>query len=356
MPLNFNSNRALQGKTVVVTGASSGLGRAAAIEFARRGAQLVLAARRSVALEETAELCRRAGQAGQTVTVLPVVCDVTRESDTQALVEEAMQKLSAIDVWVNNAGVTLFAPIEQAPFEEHRRVIEVNLFGAMLCARAVTPIFRRQRRGVLINVGSILSKIGQPFVPSYVISKFGLRGLSEVLRTEFADLADVHVCTLFPYAIDTPHFQSGANYVGREAHAMPPVQSPEEVARALVDLAESPVRERHVPRYAALCLALHACAPRFVERFLQEVLRQWHFGVARERADDGNLYAGDREPPSVHGKRRPQLGMPRLASWMVQRARRGGDGSVGARFDADKSAEADAERLAESRRQSFEER
>src|SRR5690606_38778192 len=102
----------------------------------------------------------------------------------------------------------LFALLEEASFEEHRRVIETNLFGAMLAARAVLPVFRAQGSGVMVNVGSVLSQVGQPFVPSYTISKFGLRGLSEVLRVELADEPAIQVCTLLPYAVDTPHFQS----------------------------------------------------------------------------------------------------------------------------------------------------
>jgi NAD(P)-dependent dehydrogenase (short-subunit alcohol dehydrogenase family) len=299
-------------RIVVLTGASSGLGRAAAIEFARRGAHVVLAARRGDALEETARLCR---EAGGDATV--VVTDVTREDDVRALVDAALALRGRIDVWVNNAGVTLFAPLEGAPFEEHRRVIEVNLFGAMYAARAVVPVFRRQRRGVMINVGSILSKIGQPFVPSYVISKFALRGLTEALRTELADLRDVHVCSLLPYAIDTPHFESGGNRVGREAFSMPPVQEPQKVARVMADLAERPVRERHVPRIALLGLALHAILPRTTERLILDVLREWHFGDRPEPRVHGNLFAPDDDVSTAHGTRPPQLGLPALAAWIV---------------------------------------
>ncbi|MEW6270939.1 MAG: SDR family NAD(P)-dependent oxidoreductase, partial [Thermodesulfobacteriota bacterium] len=137
----------LRGKVVVVTGASSGLGRASAVEFASRGAHLVLAARRRDALEKTARMCRSAG--GDAVCI---PTDVTSEEQVRALADAAVAHHGRIDVWVNNAGVTLFALLEDAPFEEHRRVIETNLFGPMYAARAVVPVFRRQRRGVMINV------------------------------------------------------------------------------------------------------------------------------------------------------------------------------------------------------------
>jgi NAD(P)-dependent dehydrogenase (short-subunit alcohol dehydrogenase family) len=113
----------------------------------------------------------------------------TNEADVARLVSQARELTGEIDVWINNAGVTAFGTLESIPIEDHRRVLETNLWGAVYCARAVVPIFRHQARGVMINIGSILSKVGQPFVPSYVISKFALRGLSEALRAELAGRA-----------------------------------------------------------------------------------------------------------------------------------------------------------------------
>ncbi|MDB4972048.1 MAG: Short-chain dehydrogenase [Myxococcaceae bacterium] len=304
----------LRGKVVVITGASSGVGRAAAVAFAQQGCRLALAARRSEDLEETARLCIAAG--GE---ALVVVTDVTREQDVSALAQAALDAWQRIDIWLNNAGVTLFAVLEDAPFAEHRRVIETNLFGAMHGARAVVPIFKAQGQGVLINVGSVLSKIGQPFVPSYAISKFALRGLSESLRAELADLPEVHVCSILPYTIDTPHFQSGADQIGLQARALPPVQSPEKIARAIVKLAVRPQREVYVPHIAVLGLAVHSLFPDMTERLLLHALRKWHFDQNGQPVTTGNLY----EPVEVgagstHGKRRPQLGLPGFLLWTAR--------------------------------------
>jgi NAD(P)-dependent dehydrogenase (short-subunit alcohol dehydrogenase family) len=301
---------ALTGKVVVITGASSGLGRAAALEFAKAGCKLVLAARRADALEETAALCRRTAP-----ETLVVETDVTDESAVQHLADRALDLTGKIDVWVNNAGVTLFGTLEDAPWEEHRRVIETNLFGAMLGARVVMPVFRYQGSGVLINVGSILSKVGQPYVPSYVISKFGLRGLTATLRTATADDPDIHVCSLLPYAFDTPHFESGANHIGLDPHAMPPMQEPEEVARALVDLVRHPRREQHVPRYATLGLAIHELFPEVVERAILHVVREWHFGYAKMPESSGNLFHSPQPEARVHGARPARTSLPRLFAW-----------------------------------------
>jgi NAD(P)-dependent dehydrogenase (short-subunit alcohol dehydrogenase family) len=302
----------LSGKVVVLTGASSGIGRAAALEFARAGARVVLAARGAEALEESAMRCRAAG--GQ---ALAVETDVTDEEAVRRLAARALELTGRIDVWVNNAGVTTFAPLLEGPFEDHRRVLETNVYGAIFGARAALPIFRRQRAGVLINVSSVLGKVAQPYVPSYVISKFALTGLSETLRTALSEESGIHVCTLLPYAVDTPHFEHGANHVGLDPRAMPPMQQPENVARALVALAARPQRERYVPRAAGLGVILYRIFPRIGERIVLELTREWHFGHQAQPRTSGNLYAPPREAGRVHGRRPARTTMPRMMVWGV---------------------------------------
>ena len=303
-----------RGRVVVVTGASSGLGRAIAVEFARGHSSLVLGARRTEALEDTARSCRIAG--GEAIAV---ATDVTREQDVIELAAAALDRWDRIDVWINNAGVTLFALLEQAPFEQHQRVIETNLLGAMLGARAVLPVFRRQHRGMLINIGSVLSEIGQAFVPSYVISKFGVHGLSEALRVEVADEPDIHVCTVFPYAIDTPHFEAAGNRLGQVPRAMPPVSSPERIARAVAKLPDHPRRRLYVPRIAVLGIAVHAVIPRTLERLLLDALRAWHISEQSEQVSTGNLFEPGPETPGTRGNRPPQVTTARLLAWLARR-------------------------------------
>jgi NAD(P)-dependent dehydrogenase (short-subunit alcohol dehydrogenase family) len=269
----------------------------------------VLAARDLEALEDTARQCDGA---------LTVETDVTSMAEVQKLADAAMAAFGRIDVWINNAGVTLYGFLEDAPLEEHERVIKTNLNGAIYGARAVIPIFRAQHRGTLINVGSVLSNVGQAYVPSYVISKFGVHGLTEALRVELADERDIHICTIFPYAIDTPHFQSAANYIGQEPRALPPTQSPETVARAIAGLIAKPRRTRFVPRTIRLGVLAHALMPRTTERLLLDTLRRWHISKAPEQIGNGNLYApGD--TGKRHGDRPPQISLGRLALWCAGR-------------------------------------
>jgi len=302
----------LRDRVVVITGASSGLGRATAYKLAEQGCRLVLAARRLEDLENTAQGCQERG--GEAISVQT---DVTIEDDVIRLAAVAVERWGRIDVWINNAGVTLFARIEDAPFAEHRRVIETNLFGAIHGARAVVPIFRRQQRGTMINVGSVLSKVGNPFVPSYTISKFGLHGLSEALRVELAEHPDIHVCTILPYTIDTPHFEDGANALGLQANAMPPMQSPETVAQAIVDLVRRPRRQRFVPRIAALGLAAHWMFPGLAERLLLRALKKFHLGPP-ELKTGGNLYEPAPGEAATHGHRPPRISTPAFVLWAAR--------------------------------------
>lgn len=305
----------LRGKVIVITGASSGIGRAAAVAFASAGCRVAVAARREVDLEETARLCREAGGEALVVTT-----DVSQGDEVRWLFDKTIAAFGRIDVWVNNAGVTLFGLLAELPFEEHKRVIETNLFGSMHGARVVLPYFKNEERGVLINVSSVLGLVGQAFVPSYVISKFGLRGLTEALRCEVAEYRDIHVCTLLPYAVDTPHFESGANIRGKRARPLPPTQSPEKVARALVDLAARPRRERLVPRVIGVGLVLHWLFPRTTERLLVRALARFHFEEEEKQLPtEGNLRVPQKRGDGhTHGVTIPAVSTPVFAAWVAK--------------------------------------
>ena len=314
-------NAGLQGKVVVITGASSGIGRATALEFSRARCRVVLAARRLDALEQTAALCREQGGSAHVVTT-----DVTLESDLRRLRDEALARWGRIDVWVNNAGTTYFARLDEGDLAAHRRVIETNLIAPMMAARLVLPVFRRQRAGTLINVGSVLSQVGQTFVPAYVVSKFGLRGLTEAVRADVADIPGIQVSTVLPYAVDTPHFQEAGNATGKRPHAMPFVQDPEDVARALVDVAARPRRQRYVPRYIVAGVALHWLWPAATELLLHQALVAFHL-VGRQAVTEGNLFSPVGTVGTIHGDRRPVIGRTLFALWIAREI-----ASMGARW------------------------
>ena len=280
--------RKLRDAVVVITGASSGIGRATARAFAQRGATVVVAARREQALREVATECEQLGG-----RALAVPTDVTDEAAVQALARRAVESFGRVDVWVNNAAVTAFGRFEETPPEAYRRVIETNLFGYIYGARAALPIFREQGSGVLINNASIVANVPQPYASPYVISKHGVRALGMSLRQELAldGARDIHVCTVMPATIDTPFFQHAANYTGRAAKAMPPVYPAERVAETIVRFAERPGREAFVGNSGRLLNLQQTLAPGLGERLMATMVDKQHLYQDRPAPPtDGNLF------------------------------------------------------------------
>ena len=300
--------RKLKDAVVVVTGASSGIGRATAQAFAGKGGAVVLAARREWALSEVAAECERQGG-----RALVVPTDVADEMAVQELARRTVEHFGRIDVWVNNAAVTLFARFEEAPSADYRRVIETNLFGYVNGARAVLPLFYAQGRGVLINVSSIMGKVPAPYASAYVVSKHGVRALGESLRQEaiLAGADDVHVCTVMPATIDTPFFQHAANYTGRAVKAMPPVYPAEDVAEKIVDLAEHPEREVVVGNAGRLMELQQTLAQGMTERTLAKMVDEQHLADEPAPPTSGNLFSPMGEGTGVGGGWRSDGGASR---------------------------------------------
>jgi short-subunit dehydrogenase len=288
--------RNIEDSVVVITGASSGIGRAAALMFARRGGTVVVTARQADALREVAQECERLGG-----RALAVPADVTKEQAVRDVARQAIEHFGRIDVWVNNAAVTMFGRVEEVPYEACRQVIETNLFGYLHGARAVLPYFREQGSGVLINVSSQVGKIGSPFVSLYSTTKFAIVGLAESLRMEVQDAPGIHVCTILPASIDTPLFQHGANYTGRAVKPLDPVYPAEQVAAAILQLAEHPRRELVVGSSGRKLLAMRTVAPPLAERLIARQVEKNHFEDRSAPASDGNLFEPMSEWNTVSG-------------------------------------------------------
>jgi short-subunit dehydrogenase len=282
--------------TVVITGASSGVGRATAHAFARRGANLALTARAGGPLENAAAECEALGG-----RVIAFSADVTSPDAMRRLADVAVGGLGGLDVWVNNARLGVVGRFHEVPIEAHRRVIKTNLLGYLHGAHAALRHFIDQEQGVLINNVSIGGFIPTPYTAAYAASKFGVRAFSNSRRQEVRDWPDIHVCAVYPFFMDTPGVQHGANYTGRALQPAPPVYAPEKTAEAIVSLVERPRREVVVGTMARLAKLEYQLAPRLVEwglaRFMEAYLRQ----AEPSPITAGNLYEPMPEQAGVRG-------------------------------------------------------
>ncbi|WP_277374494.1 SDR family oxidoreductase [Pseudomonas sp. AA-38] len=246
---------------VVITGASSGIGRCAAHAFARHGARLVLAARDEAALATAVEECERIG-----ARALAVPTDVTRNESMQHLAEQAAAFGDGrIDVWVNNAGVGAVGSFEDTPLNAHEQVVQTDLLGYLRGAHVVLPYFKAQTSGILINTLSLGSWVAQPYAAAYSAAKYGLRGLTEALRGELVRWPHIHICDLYPAVMDTPGFRDGANFTGHQLSPPPPRYDPRQVAEAMVELALDPRPSRTVGLAATLLRLGHFLLPGFAQ-------------------------------------------------------------------------------------------
>lgn len=294
----------LKNAVVVITGASSGIGQAAALLFAEQGARLVLAARNGSALDQVVSMCQeRSAQA------IAVETDVTDAKAVKQLAQTASDQFDGrIDVWINNAGVGAIGAFSETPIESHDQVIRTNLMGYMHGAHAVLPFFQRHGRGVLINTNSLGGWVPAPYAAAYTASKFGLRGFSDALQGELRRWPGIHVCDIFPAFIDTPGIRHAANYTGKEVRPVPPLDGPFQVAQAMVALAKAPRRHVTVGGTATMARIANVLLPTALRTAMARVT-SGHLRYARAvLIGNGNLFEPSTDEPTIHGHwERPNL-------------------------------------------------
>jgi len=248
----------LRGATVVITGATSGIGCETARAFAGAGATVVAAGRRRERLDAlTAELGRGGGQA------LGVPTDVTDPGQVEALVAAAVQRFGTLDVLVNNAGVGMFAAFADVTLAEFRQLMDVNLWGVVHGCQAAVPQMQRQGQGTIINVASIAGKRGMPLSTAYCTSKFAVVGFSEALRTELA-AGNIAVSTICPGMVESEFAQAAANKTGMQLPDFPKYPA-DQLAQVIVNDARWPQPEIVLPLDAQLIDFLNTVAPRLLD-------------------------------------------------------------------------------------------
>lgn len=223
---------------VTITGASSGIGRAAALGFAARGDTVVLAGRSRTSLDRVAAECRDLG--GEAV-VAPT--DVSDPAQVDVLVDLTVAGCGRIDILLHCAAVMAYGEFAQVPPEVFERILRVDIDGTVHVARTALRRFTEQGEGHLILIGSVVGKMAPPYMSSYVMSKWAVHGLARALQAEVRSTPGIHVSLVTPGSIDTPVYQRAGNYIGKVGQAPPPVGDVDKVTAAILALADRPRRE-----------------------------------------------------------------------------------------------------------------
>ena len=256
----------LNEQTIVITGASSGIGLVIARMAAERGAKLVLAARNKDALHKLVdEIQERGGQAVYSVA------DVGREEDVREISRAAQEAFGGFDTWVNNAGVSIYGKMLDVKMEDHRRLFETNFWGVVHGSLEAARHLR-QRGGAIINIGSTLSDRAIPLQGMYSASKHAVKGFTDALRMELEeDRAPVSVTLIKPGAINTPYPKHAKNYMEEEPTLPAPIYAPEAVAETILHCAEDPKREAFVGAGGKFISAFGQYAPRLADKVMETV-------------------------------------------------------------------------------------
>jgi len=250
---------------VVVTGASAGVGRAAALEFARHGWDVALVARNAARLEAAATEVRGEGLSG-----LPIVADVADADAIEQAAARVEAELGPIDVWINNAMATIFAPIDRISPEEFHRATEVTYLGQVYGTMAALSRMRKRDHGTIVNVGSALAYRAIPLQSPYCGAKYAVRGFTDAVRTELIhDGSSVRLVMVHLPAVNTPQFDWALNKLGKRPQPVPPIFQPEVAARAIVEAALNPDRrEVWVGLPTVMTILANKLAPGLLDRYM----------------------------------------------------------------------------------------
>jgi NAD(P)-dependent dehydrogenase (short-subunit alcohol dehydrogenase family) len=286
-------------EVVVITGATAGVGRATAHAFARPGARIALLARgeRGLAAVKSEVEARRA-------EALTIRTDVGDWAQVYAAARHVQERWGRIDVWVNNAMLTVFGPISALSPDDLRRVTDVTFLGAAYGTMAALEFMRPRNSGVIVQVGSALAYRAIPLQAAYCAGKHALRGFTDSLRCELLhDRSDVHVTSVHLSAFNTPQFDWARNLCGRRAQPVPPIFQPELAAEAIVWAARHRRREVFVGWPAVKAVTANKVVPGFLDRYLAK--SAYSGQLTDEPRPDGaceNLHDPCDSDPGAHGR------------------------------------------------------
>lgn len=302
----MKNRRELAGRTVVVTGASSGFGRGTALALGEQGAHVVVAARRADPLDGVVSQITRAG--GE---ALAVPTDVSDADAVERLAAAAEERFGHIDVWINNAAVGVMGLFWEVPIADHARLVDVDLKGMMFGAHVALRRFRDRGEGVLVNVGSVAGEVPLAYQASYAAVKAGITSLGRSLNEELrlAGLSEqITVSTILPWAADTPWWEHVGNYTGH-APRLAAMDDPDLIVDAIVDACTDPQQERPVGPKGRVAHASHRLFRELTERFSGK-LSESEIGKGTPAPDTaGAIHEPVAEGTAVHGDTRERMVM-----------------------------------------------
>jgi NAD(P)-dependent dehydrogenase (short-subunit alcohol dehydrogenase family) len=292
-------NDAMQRKTVVITGASAGIGRATAVAFGRLGWRVALLARGIAGLEGARQDVERAGGAA-----LVIPTDVADHAQVEAAAERIEREWGAIDVWVNNAMATIFCDVLSITPDDFRRATEVTYLGAVWGTQAALRRMKGRNRGVIVQVGSALAYRSIPLQAPYCAAKSALRGFTDSLRSELIhDESDVHVTMVQLSAFNTPQFDIARSCMPNRAQPVGPIFQPELAADAIVRAAHERRREWWVGLPATEAILGTRAIPGLLDRKLAHDAYEGQQSVElRPSSQPDNLYAPVPGDHGAHGR------------------------------------------------------
>lgn len=287
----------LRGKTIVITGVSSGFGRGAAIELAKLGANVVGAARRTEVLKSLEEEVMNEGGKLKTVT-----CDVSNVDDIKRLRDTALEKSGRIDIWINNVGVGALGYFWDIPIEDHARLIDVNLKGLVYGAHVAMKHFVERDRGILINVGSIDSEVPLALQNTYAATKSAVLSLGRSLTEELnlSGKKNIKIATIMPWAVDTPWWKHAANYTGHKPR-MAAMDEPQPVIDKIIEACVNPKIKMPVGPIAGASNFFHQIFPEWTERASAKIAEYEVEKAAPMPSTTGSIYEPMKEGTTVEG-------------------------------------------------------
>ena len=318
--LSKSDQKKTAGRTIIVTGASSGFGRGVALRLGEYGAKVVLAARRTEALEAVAAQIRNSG--GQ---ALVVTTDVSKQEDIERLADAAVKAFGKVDVWINNAGVASMGPFWDVPVNEHERVVDVNLKGVIYGMHAAIKLFRQQGHGVIVNTGSVESEVPIAYHASYAATKAAIRSLGNALYQELrlnGLKKKIRIVTVLPWGADTPFFINGGNHTGGTLRTAA-MDDPWKVVNVIIYATLHRNRELPAGWKARTGYRMHHVLPHFTERVSAGMAQHYHFKTAPPAPHtSGNLFETKATGTTVEGGVRARMKAEKKARKQAKREKR----------------------------------